>query len=70
MPPNTIRRFSSPIPNGGDNTSTSNPLSRQYAPALQQLAFDLAHDRVADYNWNTPDQYNEMHSGLSAGLQA
>ena len=53
--------------NGGDNTSTSNPLSRRYAP-LQQLVFDLANDRVADYNWITPDQYNEMHSGLSGGF--
>lgn len=53
--------------NGGDNTSTSNPLSRRYAP-LQQLAFDLANNRVADYNWITPDQYNEMHSGLSGGF--
>jgi len=53
--------------NGGNNTSTSNPLSRHYAP-LQQLAFDLANDRVADYNWITPDQYNEMHSGLTGGF--
>jgi hypothetical protein len=53
--------------NGGDNTSTSNPLVRHYAP-LQQLAFDLASDRVADYNWITPDQYNEMHSGLTGGF--
>ncbi len=53
--------------NGGDDTTTSNPLSRRYAP-LQQLAFDLANDRVAGYNWITPDQYNEMHSGLSGGF--
>lgn len=53
--------------NGGDNTTTSNPLSRNYAP-LQQLAFDLAEDHVADYNWITPDQYNEMHSGLTGGF--
>jgi hypothetical protein len=53
--------------NGGDNTSTSNPLSRRYAP-LQQLAFDLANDRVADYNWITPDQYNDMHSALTGGF--
>ncbi|MBV9269391.1 MAG: hypothetical protein JO061_24695, partial [Acidobacteriaceae bacterium] len=30
--------------------------------------FDLANDNVADYNWITPDQYNDMHSGLSAGF--
>ncbi len=53
--------------NGGDDTSTSNPLRRNYAP-LQQLAFDLANDRVADYNWITPDQFNEMHSGLTGGF--
>jgi hypothetical protein len=53
--------------NGGDNTSTTNPLSKNYAP-LQQLAFDLATNNVAEYNWITPDQYNEMHSGLSAGF--
>jgi phosphatidylinositol-3-phosphatase len=53
--------------NGGDNTTPSNPLSQHYAP-IQQLAFDLAYDRVADYNWITPDQYNEMHSGLKNGF--
>lgn len=53
--------------NGGDNLSTSNPLAKNYAP-LQQLAFDLADNRVADYNWITPDQYNEMHSGLTGGF--
>lgn len=53
--------------NGGDNTTASNPLSHNYAP-LQQLAFDLADGNVAEYNWITPDQFNEMHSGLSAGF--
>lgn len=53
--------------NGGDNKSSSNLLARHYAP-LQQLAFDLANDRLADYNRITPDQYNEMHSGLKAGV--
>jgi hypothetical protein len=53
--------------NGGFNTTTSNPLSAHYAP-LQQLQFDLAYGRVADYNWITPDQYNDMHSGLTAGF--
>jgi hypothetical protein len=58
--------------NGGDNLTTSNPLSRHYAP-LQQLAFDLGNNSVADYNWITPDQYNEMHSSLNptfAGLSS
>jgi hypothetical protein len=53
--------------NGGNNTTSSNPLSKNYAP-LQQLAFDLAEDCVADYNWITPDQNNDMHSGLSGGF--
>jgi hypothetical protein len=53
--------------NGDDNTTPSNPLSSHYAP-LQQLAFDLANDNVADYNWITPDQYNEMHSALTGGF--
>ena len=53
--------------NGGNNSTPANPLARHYAP-LQQLAFDLANDRVADYNWITPDQYNEMHSALTGGF--
>lgn len=53
--------------NGGNNMTTSNPLRFHYEP-LQQLKFDLANNNVADYNWITPDQYNEMHSGLSAGF--
>lgn len=53
--------------NGGNNATTSNPLRHNYAP-LQQLAFDLADNNVADYNWITPDQFNEMHSGLSGGF--
>ena len=35
---------------------------------MQQLAFDLADNRVADYNWITPDQYNDQHSALSGGF--
>jgi hypothetical protein len=54
--------------NGGNNATPSNPLSSHYAP-LQQLATDLANGTVADYNWITPDQYNDMHSALSAGYK-
>jgi hypothetical protein len=36
-------------------------------PPLQQLAIDLQNNTVADYNWITPDQYNDQHSALSAG---
>lgn len=53
--------------NGGNDTTTANPLARHYAP-LQQLAVDLAEDRVADYNWITPDQFNDQHTGLAAGF--
>ena len=52
--------------NGGCNTTPSNPLSQNYAP-LQQLALDLANNTVADYNWITPDQYNDQHSSLAKG---
>ena len=51
-------------------TDTAGPCpataSIQYPP-LQQLALDLQNNTVADYNWITPDQYNEQHSALSAG---
>lgn len=50
--------------NGGNNNTTSNLLRFNYAP-LQQFAFDLQHDNVANYNWITPDQFNEMHSSLT-----
>lgn len=53
--------------NGGNDLTASNPLRSRYAP-LQQLAFDLANNHVANYNWITPDQYNEMHSSLTAGF--
>jgi hypothetical protein len=52
--------------NGGCNTNTSNPLRLNYPP-LQQLALDLANNTVADYNWITPDQYNDQHSTLANG---
>ena len=52
--------------NGGCNISTANPLRTHYAP-LQQLALDLANNTVADYNWITPNQYNDQHSALTNG---
>jgi phosphatidylinositol-3-phosphatase len=52
--------------NGGCNTTASNPQRLNYAP-LQQLALDLANNTVADYNWITPDQYNDQHSTLANG---
>jgi hypothetical protein len=54
--------------NGGNNATTTNPLSHHYAP-LQQLLTDLANDTVADYNWISPNQYNDMHTTLAAGYK-
>ena len=53
--------------NGGNDLTTGNKLSRNYAP-LQQLEFDLKNNDVADYVWITPNQYNDQHSALSAGF--
>jgi hypothetical protein len=39
-------------------------------PPLQQLALDLQNNDVADYNWITPNQYNDQHSRLAAGYGA
>jgi hypothetical protein len=53
---------------GGNNPGPTNPLSSNYAP-LQQLITDLEKNKVADYNWITPNQYNDMHSTLTGGFQ-
>ena len=54
--------------NGGNDSTTANPLSKRYAP-LQQFFADLANNTVADYNWITPNQYNDMHTTLAAGYK-
>jgi phosphatidylinositol-3-phosphatase len=54
--------------NGGNDATVANPLSSHYAP-LQQLEIDLANNTVADYNWITPNQYNDMHTALAAGYK-
>ncbi len=54
--------------NGGDDATPSNPLSSNYAP-LQQLFTDLATENVAQYNWITPDQFNDMHTALKGGYR-
>jgi hypothetical protein len=54
--------------NGGNNATPANPLSKHYAP-LQQLSTDLANDKVVDYNWITPNQYNDMHTALTGGYK-
>jgi hypothetical protein len=53
--------------NGGDDITPHNPQAKYYAP-LQQLATDLANNTVAQYNWITPDEYNDMHSFLPDGF--
>jgi len=53
--------------NGGNDPTPANPQSQNYAP-LQQLFVDLANNTVADYNWITPNQYNDMHTALKAGF--
>ncbi len=49
------------------NTSTTNPEASFYSP-LPNLASDLAAGTCSQYNVITPDQYNDMHTALSAGL--
>jgi len=51
---------------GGCDRSVANPMRAQYAP-LQQLTLDLQNNTVADYNWITPNQFNDMHTTLANG---
>ncbi|MGR8998474.1 MAG: alkaline phosphatase family protein [Gammaproteobacteria bacterium] len=53
--------------NGGNNVTSSNPERLQYAP-LEQLQTDLKNNTTAEYNWITPDQFNDMHTELSGGF--
>jgi hypothetical protein len=53
--------------NGGNDPTPANPLSHNYAP-LQQLFVDLASNTVADYNWISPNQFNDMHTALTGGF--
>ena len=54
--------------NGDEITTVTNPAGANYAP-LQQLMADLKSNAVADYNWITPDLYNDMHTALSGGYK-
>src|SRR5215475_4844261 len=54
--------------NGGNDPTPANPLSQNYAP-LQQLFVDLANNTVADYNWISPDQFNDQHTALKGGFR-
>ncbi len=53
--------------NGGNDPSASNPQAKFYSP-LEQLSTDLTNNTVAQYNWITPDQYNDMHTALTGGF--
>jgi hypothetical protein len=53
--------------NGGNDPTSSNSQAQNYAP-LQQLSTDLANNTVANFNWITPDQYNDMHSALNTNF--
>jgi hypothetical protein len=53
--------------NGGNDTSTGNPLVSRYAP-LEQLASDLNKNTTAQYSVITPNQFNDMHSALTGGF--
>jgi hypothetical protein len=53
---------------GGNDNTTANPLRLQYAP-LQQLFTDLENNTVADYNFITPNQFNDQHTTLAGGYK-
>src|SRR5215471_12392062 len=53
--------------NGGNDPTPANPLSHNYAP-LQQLFVDLTNNTVADYNWISPNQFNDQHTALKGGF--
>jgi phosphatidylinositol-3-phosphatase len=54
--------------NGGNDLTTNNSLRLQYAP-LQQLFADLSNNSVAQYNWISPDQFNDQHTALTGGFK-
>ncbi len=49
--------------NGGNISDNTNTARLNYSP-LQQLSTDLTNNTVSKYNWITPDQFNDMHTGL------
>ena len=54
--------------NGGNNATPTNAMAQKYAP-LQQFFADLQNNTVADYNWITPNQYNDQHTALTGGYK-
>jgi phosphatidylinositol-3-phosphatase len=53
--------------NGGNNGANTNPLASHYAP-MEQLSSDLTSNTYGQYNFITPDQYNDMHTALNGGF--
>jgi hypothetical protein len=53
--------------NGGNDPTSANSQAQNYAP-LQQLKTDLNNNTVGQFNWITPDQYNDMHSSLNTSF--
>ncbi len=53
--------------NGNGDPTSNNPQAQNYAP-LQQLATDLANNTVANFNWISPDQHNDMHTPLNTNF--
>ena len=53
--------------NGGNDPTSANSRAQNYAP-LQQLQTDLNNNTVAQFNWITPDQFNDMHSSLDTNF--
>jgi hypothetical protein len=49
---------------GGNDKTPANPMVAHYAP-LATLESDLKLGRVADYNWITPNEFNDMHTALA-----
>src|ERR1019366_4916010 len=56
-----------PDTSGGNDSTSANTLKSFYAP-LERLSSDLTAGTYARYNFITPDQYNDMHTSLSAGF--
>jgi hypothetical protein len=54
--------------NGNGDPTSANPMVGQYAP-LQQFLVDLQNNAVAEYNFISPNQYNDMHTGLTGGYK-
>jgi hypothetical protein len=53
--------------NGGNNPTPSNTEASHYLP-LQDLSANLANNNVSQFNYITPDQYNDMHSALNTAF--